>query len=84
MITGVIRGTSKEKLYQELGFEYLKQPALLYDLISPLQRLSRNKGCIYGLFYRTVSFKNSFLPYAIKEWNKLDPDIRNAKTYASF
>ena len=27
---------------------------------------------------------NSFLLYAIKEWNKLDPKIRNAKTYASF
>ena len=32
----------------------------------------------------TVSFKNSFLPYAIKEWNKLVPEIRNAETYASF
>ena len=32
-------------------------------------------------FFRTVSFKNSFLPYAIKEWNKLDPEIRNAETY---
>ena len=25
-----------------------------------------------------------FSPYAIKEWNKLDPEIRNAETYASF
>ena len=31
-----------------------------------------------------MSFKNSFLPYAIKEWNKLDPEIRNGETYASF
>ena len=22
-----------------------------------------------------------FLPYAIKKWNKLDPEIRNAETY---
>ena len=35
-------------------------------------------------FCQTVSFKNSFLRYAIKEWNKLDSEIRNAKTYASF
>ena len=101
-ITGPIRGTSKEKLCQELGFESLKdrrwlrqlcylykivntkQPAYLYDLIPPFQRSSRNKGCIYEPFCRTVSFKNSFLPYAIKEWNKLDSEIRNAKTYASF
>ena len=25
-----------------------------------------------------------FLPYALKEWNKLHSEIRNAKTYASF
>ena len=31
-----------------------------------------------------MSFKNSFLPYAVKEWNKLDPEIRNAETYVSF
>ena len=31
-----------------------------------------------------MSFKNSFLPYEIKEWNKLDPEIRNAETNASF
>ena len=31
-----------------------------------------------------MSFKKSFLPYAIKKWNKLDFEIRNAETYASF
>ena len=30
-----------------------------------------------------LSFKNSFLLYAIKEWKKLDPEIRNAEIYAS-
>ena len=85
-IMGAIRGTSKEKLYQELGFESLKdrrwlrrlcylykivntkQPVYLYDLIPPFQRSSRDKGYIYEPFCRTVSFKNSFLLYAIKEW----------------
>ena len=61
-----------------------KQQACFYDPIPPFQRPSRNKGCIYEPFCRTVSFKNSFLPYAIKEWNKLDSEIRNAETYASF
>ena len=101
-INGAIRGTSKEKLYQELGFESLKdrrwlrrlcyvyktvntkQSADLYDLIPPFQRLSRDKGCIYEPFCRTGSFKNSFSPYAIMEWNKLDSEIRNADTYVSF
>ena len=31
-----------------------------------------------------MSFKNSFLSCAIKEWNKLDSEIRNVKTYAYF
>ena len=101
-IASAIRATSKEKLYQELGFEsskdrrwlrrscYLykivstKQLACLYDLIPPFQRSSRNKSYIYEPFCRTMSFKSSFLLYAIKEWNKLDPEIRNAETYASF
>ena len=61
-----------------------KQPAYPYDLIPSFERSSRNKGCIYEPFCRTVSFKNSFLSYAIKEWNKLDPEIRNAESYASF
>ena len=61
-----------------------KQPAHLYDLILPFQRSSQNKGCIYEPFRRTMSFKNSFLTYAIKEWKKLDPEIRNAEKYASF
>ena len=102
LITGAIRRTSKEKLYKELGFEFLKkkrwlrrlcylykivstkQPAYLYDLVSPFQKSSRNKDCIYEPFCRTMSFKNSFEPYAIKKWNKLNPEIRNAETYASF
>ena len=61
-----------------------KQPAYIYDLIPPFQRSSGNKACIYEPFCRTVSFKNPFLSYAIKEWNKFDPEITNAETYASF
>ena len=59
-----------------------KQPVYLYDLIPPFQGSSRNKGCIYESFYRIVSFKNSFLPYGIKGWNKLHLQIRNTEIYA--
>ena len=57
-----------------------KQPASMYDLIPPFQRSSQNKDCIYEPFCRTVSFKNSFLSYAIKGWNKLNSENRNAET----
>ena len=53
-------------------------------IFPPFQRSSGNKGCIYDPFCRTMSFKNSFLPYAIMKWNKLDSEIRNADTYVSF
>ena len=64
-----------------------KQLAYFYDLIPPFQRSYRNKGRIYEPSCRTVSFKNSFLPYATKEWNKLVLKLLkllNAETYASF
>ena len=59
-----------------------KPLAYLYDIRPPFQRMSQNKGCNYELFCQTVSFKNSFLPYVMKEWKKLDSGIRNAETYA--
>ena len=79
--------STKNRWLRQLSYLYkivcTKQPAYLCDLIPPFQGSSQNKGCIYKPFSRTVSFENSILPYAIKEWNKLDPEIRNAKTYAS-
>ena len=29
-------------------------------------------------------FKYSFFPYTIVEWNKLDPNLKNAKSYMCF
>ena len=95
---GAIRGTSKEKLYQELGFEsfkdrrqlrqlsYLyklvstKQLAYHYDLIYHFEISTRNKGCIYEPFYRTMSFDN----FRFENWDELDPEIRNVETCTSF
>ena len=35
-------------------------------------------------YFPELSFKNSVLPYAVKEWNKLDYEIRNVEKNASF
>ena len=80
-IMSAIRRTSREKLYQDLGFESLKdkrrwlcypytivstkQPDYLYDLIPPFQRSLRNKGCILP----NCVLKILFLSYAINKWN---------------
>ena len=104
-ITGAIKGSSKEKLYQELGFESLKdrrwmrklcylykvnstllliRPSYPYNMLPPLQRSQRNQGFFQPLLCRTEIFKNSFLPYTINEWNKLDPEIRRIDSHVGF
>ena len=101
-ITGAIKGSSKEKLYQELGFESLKdrrwmrklcylskvisskRPSYLFDMLPSLQRSQRNQGFFQPLLCRIEIFKNSFLPYTINEWNKLDPQIRRIDSYVGF
>ena len=89
-ITGAIRGTSREKLYQELGLEslkdrrWLRRLCYLYELIPPIINPNRSPGCYRALYCRTDLFQNSFLPFGINEWNKLDPDIRNLDSHAMF
>ena len=101
-ITTAIRGTSKEKLYQELGLESLrnrrwlrrmsylykiiltKLPPYLYELIPPLQRSHHYPGCFKTLCCRTELFRNSFLPFTVNKWNKLDSDIKNSDYYVIF
>ena len=33
---------------------------------------------------RTLSVKNSFIPYVVREWNKMSTEIRNSTTYQQF
>ena len=98
-IIGVIRGTSKLKLYQDLGLESLrwvrrmyylqniistKLPPYFYEIIPPLHRSHRYHGCFKTLHCRTELFRNSFLTFTVNEWNKLDSDIKNSDSYAVF
>ena len=41
-------------------------------------------GCFQTLRFRTTLFQNSFLPFTITEWNKLDTDIKNIDSHAVF
>mgnify|MGYP001793799177 FL=1 len=103
-ISGAIRGTSREKLYNELGLQplrfrrflrkmctlfkinFTKKPNYLYDLIPSENHLynTRNSDMLKTYHSRTDFFKNSFFPYSITEWNKLDSSIRNIDTLAAF
>jgi len=103
-ITGAIRGTSKEKLYLELGLESLqsrrwfrrlcsfykilknKAPIYLYNIIPDLNNFlnTRNRNLIPHIFCRTNAFSNSFFPFCVSEWRKLDPKISQLESFSQF
>ena len=103
-ITGVIRGTSKEKLYNELGLESL-QNRRLYRKLSFLYKVIANQSPLYlfNMIPMQITsrpfrgsdnipllgtkhnlFQNSYFPAAIKEWNRLDIDIRKSDSISIF
>ena len=64
-------------------------PPYLSSLVPPLvQNASRynlrNFNDTQTIAYRTTLFYNSFQPSTIREWNRLNPDIRNAGTLDAF
>ena len=101
-IMRAVKGTSREKLYQELGLEYLHQrrwmrrfclfykvvstklTAFIYDTILPVSQSQRHPNTFNSISCRTEYFKNSFLPYVIGEWNKLNPEIQRCGSYNIF
>ena len=62
-------------------------PPYLLSLVPPLvQNASRynlrNSNDTQTIAFCTTLFYNSFLPSSIRDWNRLNPDIRNAQWYA--
>ena len=64
-------------------------PKYLYDIL-PVSKnrhySTRNQAKLElsQFFTRTKSFSNSFFPYCIKEWNKLDTKIKNLPSISTF
>ena len=56
----------------------------LYELIPTLQRSHRYPGSFKTLRFRTELFCNSFFPFTVNEWNKLDSDIKDSNSNAIF
>ena len=104
-VTGTWRGTSRDKLYTDLGWESLssrrwsKRLTLLYkfvddlspeytvDPIPPLHQSQyrlRDQDVIGRLRARTDKFKSNFYPNCLSEWNKLEPELRLAPSFAVF
>ena len=68
----------QKRNYKKLGLDSLKDRGWLRYLCY-LYKIASNL-----LICRTELFQNSFLPFSISEWNKLDPDFANVKTYLLF
>ena len=106
-ITNAIKGTSKQRLYDELGLYSLSKrrwkskliffykiingmlPNYLYSYLEfpsqenyPLRSASSN--IIRPIPTRTKTFKNTFFPFCINEWNNLATKTRNAKSINIF
>ena len=57
-------------------------PKYLFDIIPALNDSCHNtraqsKSELTQFYSRTKSFGNTFFPFCIKEWNKLDAKLRN-------
>ena len=104
-ITGAIQGTSRIKLYDELGLHSLikrrwcNKLIFFYKIVNGLVNLyssldfpsqinyslrSVSTSVIKPPMSRTKSFKNTFFPYCINEWNNLTVEIRNSKSVSAF
>ena len=46
--------------------------------------ITRRMQLMFKRLNPTIFFKNFFIPSKILEWNKLDQEIRNAKSYTLF
>ena len=107
VITGAIQGSSKERLYDELGLISLKErrwynkliffykivngllPKYLQSFLETYSQKtyslrSQSSDKLKSIPCRTKTFKNTFSPYCIDEWNNLDKEIRNAKSLYKF
>ena len=97
-IPGAVRGTSRETLYHELGFESLvsrrwyRKLCCFYKVFktqSPrhlFERnyITRNNDKLPHFKVKHNYFKNSFFPPTVIEWNKLGLNIPNSESLVSF
>ena len=87
LITGAVKGTSREKMYQELGLEYLQQSRWMRSLCL-FYKVSSTKlpAYIYDIIQTRLTLslaelsilKTHFFLCVIAEWNKLNPEIRRS------
>ena len=104
--TGAWKGTSREKLYKNLGWESLNErrvmrkllviyetidtkfPNYLYktienQMIDPSSRYFDTK-CLEPIYCNKPVYKLSFFPSTIRDWNRLDRVVKEARSKTIF
>ena len=71
------------KIVKNLAPKYL-QSYLLPQALNQYSTRSAKKNLLTTLPSRTLSFSNKFFPYCIKEWNKLNDNLRNENSIYKF
>ena len=79
--TGAIQGTSRDRIYQELGLKSLKSRRW-YKRLSCLFKIMNEHAPNYLI--NLDCFKFSFFPATLSDWFNLDPSIRNSESISSF
>ena len=91
IVTGCWKGTSRVKIFSELGWESLADRRILHRL-SLFYKIKNNDAPEYlcSLALESVPqrctdrYKISFFPHCYKLWNEIDGDIRTSTSLPSF
>ena len=61
-----------------------QKPLYLFSLIHPKLNSLRHPNTYSVMRCRNDYFKNSFIPYVVREWNELSTEIHNSTSYQQF
>jgi hypothetical protein len=90
VVSGCWQGTSRDKVYQELGWESLKDRRHYRRLVYYYKILNNLtpaylRDCITDVPVNiTKRFSNSFFPYCHKHWNNLSASIKSSVSLSIF
>ena len=106
IVSGAWKGTSRDKLYENLGWESLQSrrttrklcilyevkntnfPAYLKNILDNQEFTERsryfNTATLKPFICKSKSFKLSFFPSTIRDWNNLDTDTKLSISKSSF
>ena len=104
IVSGCWQGTSREKLYDELGWESLsvrrwsRRMTLFYKILNRMTppylldhipehrviNVSLRNNVLRPPLSRTDRYDNSFFPFCINNWNKLDDTIKFLPSVSQF